>query len=209
MPPPSRAGLKQSVRPPPSRGRGFQSVQPRPSGRGKRPEKNGTLPRLLRVLYLVTFTCYGSNLPGDHRGSFDHVRQGERRVLQPNPGLESYARRQMRQAPYLLQSRESRELVRDAIMNVCEFRGWILYALQVRTSHVHGIVDAAALPCRILNDWKAYATRSLGDPGRIHWTHGGSTRRILTPTGLTRAMHYVLYGQGEQLQTYWADPRLS
>jgi len=160
------------------------------------------------VLYLVTFTCYGSRLPGDDRGSFDHVRQGERRLLPPNPGLESYARRTMRQAGYLLTACESRALVRDAIVNVCEFRGWVLYALHVRTNHVHGIADAAASPSRILNDWKAYATRSLGDPGRIHWTHGGSTRRILTPTGLTRAMHYVLHGQGEQLQTYWSDPRL-
>ena len=136
------------------------------------------------------------------------MRQAERRRLPPNPGLESYARRKMRQAKYLLSSRESRVLVRDAIVNVCEFRGWVLYALHVRTSHVHGIVDAATSPSRILNDWKAYATRSLGDPGRNHWTHGGSTRRILTPEGLTRAMHYVLYSQGEQLQTYSSDPRL-
>jgi REP element-mobilizing transposase RayT len=114
----------------------------------------------------------------------------------------------MRQADYLLSSRESRMLVCDAIVNVCKFCSWALYALHVRTNHIHGIVDASASPSRILNDWKAYATRSLGDPGRIHWTHGGSTRRILTPAGLTRAMHYVLDGQGEQLQTYWSDPRL-
>jgi REP element-mobilizing transposase RayT len=160
------------------------------------------------VLYLVTFTCYGSHLPGDARNSFDHVRRGQRRVLRPNPGLESYARRVMRQAEYRLLSCESRELVRDAIMSVCEFRGWVLYALHIRTNHVHGIVDAAVSPSRILNDWKAYATRSLRDPGRLHWTHGGSTRTILTPAGLTRAMHYVVCSQGEQMETCWSDPRL-
>jgi REP element-mobilizing transposase RayT len=165
------------------------------------------------MLYLLTFTCYGSHLPGDDRGSFDHVRQGERRSISPDPGLESYGRQKMRQAKYLLSSPESRILVRDAIVDVCKFRCWILYALHVRTNHVHGIVDAEASPSRIFNDWKAYATRALRDagisgPNRIHWTHGGGLRTIQTPVGLTRAMHYVLHGQGTLLQTVWSDPRL-
>ena len=119
----------------------------------------------------------------------------------------------MRQASYLLSSAQSRILVRDAIVDVCKFRGWILYALHVRTNHVHGIVDAEASPSRIFNDWKAYSTRSLRDagasaPDRMHWTHGGGARRIQTPLGLTRAMNYVLNGQGALLQTVWSDPRL-
>jgi len=77
---------------------------------------------------------------------------------------------------------------------------------------VHAIVDAEASPSRIFNDWKAYATRALRDdgisaPNRIHWTHGGSTRRIQTSAGLTRAINYVLQGQGGPLQAYWSDPR--
>ena len=82
-------------------------------------------------------------------------------------------RQKMRQAKYLLSSPESRILVRDAIVDVCRFRCWILYALHVRTNHVHGIVDAEASPSRIFNDWKAYSTRSLRDagvsaPDRLH-----------------------------------------
>ncbi len=109
--------------------------------------------------YLLTFTCYLSHLP-------------------------AYGRRTLKQDKYLLASSESRALVRDAIVDVCKFRGWWLYALHVRTNHVHGIVDAEATPSRIFNDWKAYATRALNSPGRIHWSRGGSTRKIQTPDGV-------------------------
>jgi REP element-mobilizing transposase RayT len=162
------------------------------------------------VLYLMTFTCYGSHLPGDARGSFDHVRGGERHELAPNPGLESYHRHRMLESPYLLSTPAARRTVRDAIVEVCQFRSWFLYALHVRTNHVHGVMDAEALPSRILHDWKAYASRSLKkaeeEPSRrAFWTHGGSARRILTAEDLSNTIDYVLQGQGEPLETYWTD----
>jgi len=131
----------------------------------------------LSVVYLITFTCYGSHLP-------------------------AFGRRTMKQDEYLLGSPESRAIVRDAIVNVCEFRGWFLYALHVRTNHVHGIVDADVAASRIFNDWKAYATRALNNPGRIHWSRGGRARKIQTPGSLARAMQYVLYGQGDPMEIY-------
>lgn len=93
-------------------------------------------------------------------------------------------------------------MVRDAIVNVCKFRGWFLYALHVRTNHVHGIVGAEVAPSKIFNDWKAYATRALNNPGGIHWTRGGSARRIQTPDSLSRAMQYVIQGQGDPMEIY-------
>src|SRR5581483_9968184 len=121
-----------------------------------------------------TFTCYGSHLPGDCRGSFDHVRRGNRRFLPPNAALEDYHRDHLRQAPYCLSTASIREIVRDAIVEVCRYRSWFLYALHVRTTHVHAIADADCAPSRIFNAWKAYATRRLrasGEepPDRIYW----------------------------------------
>ena len=119
----------------------------------------------------------------------------------------------MRQAPNFLASPPARCGVRDAMVNVCRFRSWFLYALHVRTNHVQGIVDAAeSSPSRVFNAWKGYASRSLraageGPSDRIYWTHGGSARRILTPQDLARAMHYVLQSQGQPLETFYADPR--
>jgi REP element-mobilizing transposase RayT len=119
----------------------------------------------------------------------------------------------MKQVPYLLATPVAREVVRHAIMKVCAFRSWWLYGLHVRTNHVHGVVGADVPPSRILNDWKAYATRALrrggGTPlGGMAWTRGGSTHRIWTPEHLTAALRYVLKNQGDPLETYCSDPRL-
>ncbi|HEY7333732.1 MAG TPA: hypothetical protein VH639_02535 [Bryobacteraceae bacterium] len=139
------------------------------------------------MVVLVTFSCYGSHVPGDRRGSFDHIRNGERRFVWPNAGLEQDRRGRMRGQPFLLSSPQSRALVRDAVLKVCEFRGWLLYALHVRTNHVHGIVEGDE-PRRVLNDWKAYATRvlraaALAGADQPAWAHGGSTRGITSPAG--------------------------
>jgi len=164
------------------------------------------------MVFLVTFVCYGSHLPGDPRGSSDHVRRGHRRFFPPKPGLENYCRRAMNEPAYLLESPESREAVRTAIVDVCGFRRWFLYALHVRTNHVHGVVRADANPSRVLNDWKAYATRSLRlsgsvAPGRRIWAGSGNIAVIKSSAVLASAIRYVLEKQGEPMATYCADER--
>jgi len=102
--------------------------------------------------------------------------------------------------------------MREAVVSVCQFRAWFLHALHVRTNHVHGIVEADATPGRVMNDWKAYATRSLrlaglAGPDDIGWTHGGNARRIGSPDGLRQALRYVLEGQGDPLEVYYTAGR--
>ena len=159
------------------------------------------------MLYLLTFSCYGTHLPGDARGSSDHVRQGTHEFIPPSLGLETYHRRHLRQKPHVLSTPKTRALVREEIVEVCRFRDWQLYALHVRSNHVHGIVEAEAPASRVFGDWKAYATRSLrasGEDsiGRVYWTHGGSARHIRTNDDLTRLIEYVLNGQGAPMETY-------
>jgi REP element-mobilizing transposase RayT len=163
------------------------------------------------MVRLLTFTCYGSHLPGDARGSFDHVRQGERRFLFPTPALERYSRAQTTQAPYLLSTVPARAAVRDAIAAACRFRSWFLYALHVRTNHVHGVAESEAPADRILHDWKAYATRALraaglASPGQFVWTHGGSAHNLISRKALTDAVRYVIEGQGEPMEIYFSEP---
>jgi len=158
------------------------------------------------MIFLMTFTSYGAHLPGDERGSFDHVRAGQRRFVRPNPGLEVYRRKQMRQPPFELRDATSRRVVRDAIVKVCDFRSVPLYALHVRTNHVHGVVEAEDAR-RVLHDWKAYATRSLRDaglvaPDRVVWTHGGNASPLRSSASVRAAIRYVLEGQGEGMETY-------
>ena len=165
----------------------------------------------LCMVRLLTFTCYGCHLPGDIRGSFDHARNGERRFLPPNPSLERYCREQMRQAAFFLSTAESRTLVRDAIIDVCRFRSWSLYAVHVRTSHVHGVVGSETQPDRVLHDWKSYAMRALRSaglvlPGRTVWTRGGNAHNLVSGAAVNDAIRYVIERQGEPMEIYVCEP---
>lgn len=125
----------------------------------------------------------------------------------PNAGLEAWHQTRLSQAPYLLETAPLRATVRDASVEVCAFRSWFLHALHVRTSHVHGIVEAEYPPSRVLQNWKAYATRKLRSKGladhdRIIWAHGGNARRMKSPESLRAAIRYVLDGQGAPMELY-------
>ena len=70
----------------------------------------------------LTFSTYGTHLPGDIRGSFHHVRDGGRRYIFPNAGLEKYRAKLMPQPPCELSTPQERIAVRSAIIEVCKFR---------------------------------------------------------------------------------------
>ncbi|MBP9891199.1 MAG: transposase [Planctomycetes bacterium] len=98
-----------------------------------------------------------------------------------------------------------RGAIDDAIREVCTHRGWTLHALNVRTNHVHVVVSAPDVaPERVMNDFKAYATRRLRQRKLVSrqqkvWAHHGSTPRIWKPEGLARAIRYVNEAQGPEL----------
>jgi hypothetical protein len=162
------------------------------------------------VTYLITFACYGTHLPGDARGSHDHVRQGNRRFIAPSPSLVRFSQSQMKQSAYELSTSRARSVVRDAVIGVSRIRLWNLVALHVRATHVHGVVDADACPGRILNDWKSYATRALRaegaePPDRRVWGHSGHWREIRARDGVISAIRYVLECQGEPMEWYRSE----
>jgi REP element-mobilizing transposase RayT len=131
------------------------------------------------MVFLLTFSTYGTHLPGGARGSFDHVRGGQRRFLDPNIAFERWNRLHSRQAAFSLVTPASRHAVRDAIVEVCTVRSWPLLALHVRPTHLHGIVSTDSAPSAVLRDWKAYATRRLRSLGlaandQLIWTHSGN-----------------------------------
>jgi REP element-mobilizing transposase RayT len=132
------------------------------------------------VRYLITFACYGGHLHGDERGSVDrrHNLPGSR-SLTPDPQRVAVERRSMLDEPYVL-DQTGREVVLAAIRQHCAHRGWYLLAARVRSTHVHAVVEAKIRPERIMNEFKAYASRELNrvesGPDRKRWTRHGSTR---------------------------------
>jgi REP element-mobilizing transposase RayT len=145
-------------------------------------------------------------LHGDIRGSVDRHRQnifGTPR-LAPNSRLERRRRLGLKQKPVLL-SREQRSVIEDAIREVCDNRGYLLWAVNARTNHVHAVVSAQVKPERIVGAFKSYAIRRLREKELIGmytrpWARGKSARRLWKPRNVSRAIDYVLYGQGDIIQ---------
>jgi adenine-specific DNA methylase len=112
----------------------------------------------------------------------------------------------MDQPPYEMDGRR-RQIVLDAIREVARYRGWRLFAVHVRTTQVHVVVAANDTPERVMNDFKAYATRHLNesklDPeGRKRWARHSSTPYIWKQKGVEAAVHCVLDEQGEPMAVF-------
>jgi REP element-mobilizing transposase RayT len=153
--------------------------------------------------YLITFSCYGTWMHGAESGSVDrhhHIRGSP--LLAPNPGRSTREASLMTDLPFQL-SAFDRGLVLAAIAEVCRHRDWALVATHVRSTHVHVVVQGATSPERMMQAFKAYASRKLGTR-RKRWTRHGSTRYLWNEDDVKAAVRYVLEGQGKPMATYCA-----
>jgi len=165
------------------------------------------------LAYLLTFTTYGSWLHGDDRSSHERNRneRSATKRREPNVPLAERMREELVQPPLSL-SGIQREIVTGAIEEVCSHRAYSLRAVNVRTTHVHVVVSKEIKPEKIVNDFKAYATRSLREAGEFGsdskiWTRGASTRYLWKPADVSAAIDYVLYSQGHVPGTITSLPK--
>jgi REP element-mobilizing transposase RayT len=154
--------------------------------------------------YLITFRSYGTWLHGDVRGSVDraHNRFGTPRIP-PNQKWEKHNRNLLSQSPVRL-SRRQRRTIEEAIRETCKIRKWEFWVTNIRTNHIHTVVSAPCKPEKILNAFKANATRKLREAGgwnssRSPWVEKGSKRYLWTEQDVINAVVYVEYEQGGQL----------
>ncbi len=157
------------------------------------------------VTYLLTFSCYGTRLHGDERGTVDrnHNLAGSR-YLPCEPTWIDAERRNMSQARYHLDA-PRRSIVIRSILEVCAHRDWLPIAAHVRSSHVHAVLDAPELPEPVLTALKAYASRAFNQSGldlphRRRWSRHGSTRYLWNRQAIDRAVSYVADGQGAPME---------
>ena len=158
------------------------------------------------LAYFLTFRGYGTLLHGES-GAVDRRRNryGEPGVP-ASDGLRAARAAAMTQ-PVMSFDCPARRAVADAIAETCEVRGWRLFALHVRVTHLHVVVRAdGATPERVMTDLKAYATRRLrrdglaGEDAKV-WSRHGSTKRLFRGEQVRRAARYVVLDQGP-----WLDP---
>ncbi len=159
------------------------------------------------LAYFITFTTYGTWLHGRDTGSVDreHNQPGTP-FLPADAAREQARRRQMAQPEYTLDD-ERRRVVLATILEVAKHRRWKVWAVHVRTNHVHVVVSAAAKPEKVMNDFKAWASRRVREAtdeaaDRDRWTQHGSTRYLWTEESLEEKIIYVLDEQGEPMARY-------
>lgn len=156
------------------------------------------------LAYLITIRTYGTWLHGDERGSVD-THDGKNIYgmpgIAPNKFLEEQRRQKQTQEAVLL-NRRQREIVEEAIKELCEERGYFLHAVNVRSNHAHAVVTADIKPERVADAFKARATRNLRKNFEFKtdekvWSRGRSRPYLWTPRDVAQAVDYVLYGQGD------------
>jgi hypothetical protein len=104
------------------------------------------------LAYHITWTTYGTWLPGDARA---WVQWGEWGIKPPDPERECAARQRRAESAVVL-SEDRRALVEQTIRDHCRVRGWLLHAVNARTNHVHVVVADVTMDVK----------PRLGDDGR-------------------------------------------
>ncbi|HEX3999491.1 MAG TPA: type IIL restriction-modification enzyme MmeI [Pirellulales bacterium] len=156
------------------------------------------------LAYFLTWTTYGSWLPGDERGWVK--KPGQFRA--PDVKLQEAAQQRMTETALTLDTAQ-RRIVEDTITDHCGIRGWHLHAVNARTQYVHVVVSAPGRdPEDVMDQFKAWCTRRLKKRERSRqstgenlrqnwWTQRGSKRWSNDADELEAASRYVREEQGE------------
>jgi REP element-mobilizing transposase RayT len=147
------------------------------------------------IAYFITWTTYGTWLPGDERG---WCRKGEAGIHDPNRFLFEFNRARMKEAEFRL-SLEQRNIVEQTIRKHCEIRNWTLDAVNARSNHIHLVVTANGYsPEDVRNQLKAWCTRAIKNTALIRqrfWTEGADCEKLYDEAELEAAVIYVLEAQ--------------
>jgi hypothetical protein len=147
--------------------------------------------------WLLTWTTYGTWLPGDARGFVSRVREGAApdgpRIehcipgtpyMKDLPGLARASRAAMKGDPIRLRLDQATLAAQD-FSATAKYRGWELLAGAVMANHVHLVVGVPddPPPEKLLQIFKSYASRALnrafGRPaGGTWWTESGSKWKL-------------------------------
>lgn len=140
------------------------------------------------VGYLLTWTTYGSWLPGDKRR---YVQHGE--VLNGNEKVFQHAKSIQKSSTVKLNKSE-KEIVRQAIKEEIKKTGQRLEAIAVCSNHIHLAVRWSYYPVwEVVSRCKnaaMFALYKVGRDGRI-WTKGYDRRFCYSDEEFERRIEYV------------------
>jgi REP element-mobilizing transposase RayT len=122
--------------------------------------------------------------------------------IPPRPGLKQAEIKQLAHAPVRFNKRQ-REIVEQAVRDVCHHRKYRLRAINVRSNHGHAVASALGDPEPILEAFKSYSTRALRETGLLDKSikpcaRHGSTIYLWKERDVEKAVEYVLLGQDHE-----------
>lgn len=158
--------------------------------------------------WLLTWTTYGTWLPGDQRGFVSPVKNEAGPRKKKNcpqteyesdaPGLVKSAKALMKGEPVFL-TKIHADTIREQFLETADYRNWRLLAAAILRNHIHLVVGVPAEvdAADLLRDFKSYASRRLnkefGKPkGDRWWTESGSRRILKSEDAVRAAIRYVL-----------------
>ena len=158
----------------------------------------------------ITWSCYGTWLPGDQRGYVSNTRLPEGGYLpkKNTPGTvvtadDAYTRqraRDLQKQPTSLLSATLAFEAAKALVEAARLRGWRILRGAVMTNHVHVLVldcpDDGPAVRRILKGSSQAALSSKVCQSRRWWTAGGSDRYKHGWQAIEAAVQYVAQQPG-------------
>lgn len=148
------------------------------------------------LAYFLTWTTYGTWLPGDARGWVNRHHKNSQAVSKPCLALELHARDLMADSPVVLDP-FMRQIADAAMRQACVELGWTVHALEVRSNHVHAVITATdSSPGKVMGILKVRGSLALkalppGAERNRWWTRDGSKRLLTSPAAVQGAIEYV------------------
>lgn len=157
--------------------------------------------------WLLTWTTYGTWLPGDPRGFVSQVNDGKGgKVIHNVPGtpydedwelLNAAMFRKLKQPPIRLTTSQA-DTALEQFIETASCRQWQLVAAAIMANHCHLEVGVPGdpEPSKILGDFKAYASRALNRQWSkpvcgTWWTESGSKRKLKNDAAILNAVAYL------------------
>ena len=140
------------------------------------------------VGYMLTWTTYGSWLPGDERRyvTDGKIMQGDKLVLERN--------KKRQKAETVKLSRAEKQIVRNIILSEAQRIGQVVEGVVVYSNHVHLLVRPHSESMEeIIGRYKSITTRQLwtkGRKGRI-WTKGYNRRFCFGEEDIIKKKQYI------------------
>ncbi|HUT12024.1 MAG TPA: hypothetical protein VMY42_16100 [Thermoguttaceae bacterium] len=159
---------------------------------------------------LITWTCYGTWLPGDPRGHVsDTLQPGGSRLPKRNTPGTPYATgdeytlleaQQRQKWPMVHLTRDQAQAVVERMVEAAEERHWRILRAAVMCHHVHVVVtdcpdDGPAVRRVLKGTTQARLSERAAAPCRW-WTKKGSDRYLHTEEAIENAVRYVARQKG-------------